>query len=50
MPESGKQPQKRMLVEEEAFCWDTITWAGINNHPVLILFWGKFPDFGSVDP
>jgi len=25
MLESGKQPQKRMLVEEEAFYYDTIT-------------------------
>jgi simple sugar transport system substrate-binding protein len=25
MPESGRQPQKSMLIEEEAICWDTIT-------------------------
>jgi hypothetical protein len=30
MLQSGKQPEKRMLVDEEAFYWDTITDAIIN--------------------
>jgi simple sugar transport system substrate-binding protein len=30
MLENGKQPEKRMLVDEEAFYWDTITQAIID--------------------